>query len=460
MANAFISYIRQDSEVVDKLVFALRAAGIDVWLDRDRILPGQRWKTAIRKAIASGDFFIACFSQGFLQQSRTYMNDELLLAIDELRQRPTDRAWFIPVLLSAVPIPDRPIGGGESLLDLQWVDLHSSWNNGVRRIVEAITSSESKLGRLNVPSVEEVRRLTTHKGPICSVATLADSTLALTALDHHRLELWNFVSGQRVAYFTEDVIYSSMGDSWRTKMNVSPDGRFVALSRGEEECCVWDLHCGRPYVCNPHEYQTFAGAVLGDGRTLVSLGDHYGKVNLFDFLKDEVVGELEIEPGAREILDGLVLMPDCRSLLFYSDSNAIGHFSLKEGKVLGRLVGHTGSVTCVSVEGSGRYAISGSSDETARLWDVATRQCIAMFEAHDASVRSVGFSPQRGLAVSLDESGQLRVWDASTAKCLIEVPSMLKDARWSNDGEHLLIADGQDLVVCRVDHPSTSPSRT
>ena len=453
MANAFISYIRQDSEVVDKIVFALRAAGIDVWLDRERILPGQRWKTAIRKAIASGDFFVACFSQSYVQQSRTYMNDELLLAIDELRQRPTDRAWFIPVLLSEVQIPDRPIGGGESLRDLQWVDLHSSWNTGIRRIVEAITSSESKLGRLNVPLVQEVRRLTTHKGPICSVGTLPDSTLALTALDNHRLELWNFVSGHRVAYFIEDVIYPSIGGSWQTTMNVSPDGRFVALCRGEEECCVWDLHSGRPYVCNPHEHQTFAGAILNDGSTLVSLGDHYGRVSLFDFLEDKVISELEIEPGAGGILEGLVLMPDCRSLLFYSDSNAIGHFSLTDKKLLGHLVGHTGHVTCVDVERLGRYAISGSSDETARIWDVATRQCIAIFEAHDAAIQSVGFSAQRGLAVSLDESGQLRVWDASSAKCIIEVPSMLKDARWSNDGEHLLIADGQDLVVCRVDYP-------
>ncbi|HSE18758.1 MAG TPA: toll/interleukin-1 receptor domain-containing protein [Pyrinomonadaceae bacterium] len=103
------SYVRENSDAVGRLTQALRAHGIEVWLDKTQIKPGSRWADAIREGISQGDFYIACFSVEYLRRSRTYMNEELTLAIEELRQRPTDRAWFIPVLLSNVEIPARNI---------------------------------------------------------------------------------------------------------------------------------------------------------------------------------------------------------------------------------------------------------------------------------------------------------------------------------------------------------------
>jgi hypothetical protein len=55
--------------------------------------------------------------------------------------RPTDRSWFIPVLFGSGHIPERDIGGGETLRSLQWVDLSSNWDRGVRRIVDVFRCS-------------------------------------------------------------------------------------------------------------------------------------------------------------------------------------------------------------------------------------------------------------------------------------------------------------------------------
>jgi hypothetical protein len=66
------------------------------------------------------------------------MNEELTLAIDELRQRPTERAWFIPVLLSECQVPARNIGAGETLRDIQWVELYRDWEEGIARIAATI----------------------------------------------------------------------------------------------------------------------------------------------------------------------------------------------------------------------------------------------------------------------------------------------------------------------------------
>src|SRR5262249_39963061 len=128
MPHVFISYVNENNEVVRKLADALRLFGIDVWLDRDRIKPGWRWERAIRQAIRDGLFFIACFSRAYNERSRSYMNKELNLAIQELQLHPVDSAWFIPVLIDDCEVPDLDISASETLHSIQWVKLYEEWN--------------------------------------------------------------------------------------------------------------------------------------------------------------------------------------------------------------------------------------------------------------------------------------------------------------------------------------------
>jgi K+-sensing histidine kinase KdpD len=66
------------------------------------------------------------------------MNKELLFAIEELKCRAFEKAWFIPVRLNECDIPARDIGGGQTLQDLQWVNLYENWNAGIDRILTVI----------------------------------------------------------------------------------------------------------------------------------------------------------------------------------------------------------------------------------------------------------------------------------------------------------------------------------
>ena len=123
MSHVFISYVREDTEAVQRLCKVLRTYNIEVWLDREQLKPGYRWAEAIQEAIREGSFYIACFSKAYNERLRTYMNEELALAIEELRQRPTDQSWFIPVLLDNSEVPNRRIEAGQTLRSLQWVSL-------------------------------------------------------------------------------------------------------------------------------------------------------------------------------------------------------------------------------------------------------------------------------------------------------------------------------------------------
>ena len=142
---SFISYVRENEKEVDRLCKKLTESGATVWLDRADVQPGVLWQDAVRSAITNGEFFLACFSQESVAKSRTYMNEELSLAIDELRLRPTDRAWFIPLKLNECAIPDRPIGGGQQLSDIHYIDLSRDWDAGVELLIEVLVPFEQKL---------------------------------------------------------------------------------------------------------------------------------------------------------------------------------------------------------------------------------------------------------------------------------------------------------------------------
>lgn len=136
--HVFISYLRENEDQINRLVDDLTSHGVRVWIDRNDIKPGTRWKDTIRKAIRDGNYFIACFSKEYALRSKAYMNEELLLAIEELRQYPTNRVWFLPVLISECDIPEFRIGPGETLSDIQQISLFNNWEIGIQKIIHVI----------------------------------------------------------------------------------------------------------------------------------------------------------------------------------------------------------------------------------------------------------------------------------------------------------------------------------
>ncbi len=196
MSHVFISYVRENAADVDRLRTEMVSRGIRVWVDREQIVPGERWKIAIRQAIENGAFFIACFSNAYADRSRTYMNEEILIAIEQLRLRPFDRSWFIPVLLSDVPVPDLPIRPSETLRDLQNVRLYDDWNGGIAEIVGAITLRRERTGNvvLGTALVEKFVALIDVVGYTSLVATnpekLAKVLATFTETTQHAAEIF------------------------------------------------------------------------------------------------------------------------------------------------------------------------------------------------------------------------------------------------------------------------------
>ncbi len=64
----------------------------------------------------------------------------------------------------------------------------------------------------------------------------------------------------------------------------------------------------------------------------------------------------------------------------------------------------------------GRRAVSGSDDETLRVWDLESGRCLRTLEGHSSGVRSVSVTPDGRRAVSGSDDETLRVWDVESGQ--------------------------------------------
>jgi WD40 repeat protein len=113
------------------------------------------------------------------------------------------------------------------------------------------------------------------------------------------------------------------------------------------------------------------------------------------------------------------LTADGRRAVSGSFDNTLRVWDLDTGQCLRTLHGHgTGRFVCVTITADGRRAVSGSSDYTLRVWDLGTGQCLRTLHGHDGKVESVAVTADGRRAVSGSLYSALRVWDLDTGQCL------------------------------------------
>jgi len=111
----------------------------------------------------------------------------------------------------------------------------------------------------------------------------------------------------------------------------------------------------------------------------------------------------------------VALRPDGRRAVSGSQDNTVRVWNLETGECLRVLVGHTGSVYSVALCPDGRRAVSGSQDHTLRVWDLDTGEYLRVLEGHAGPV-ALHADGRRAVSGSQDKT--LRVWDLDTGRCL------------------------------------------
>ncbi len=279
-------------------------------------------------------------------------------------------------------------------------------------------------------------------------------------------------------------------------LELSPDGRKVAVRAGQGFLFCWDLDTNNALwrLTGMGTAFTFSP----DSKTIVVDNSPAKTLEFHDAATGEKIADAKLPAQHRSwgewsgtVNFSLRFTPDSRGLLFYDhDKRAMIVWDLVSGKERLRLAagfivnrrsafapdgslvtlartlqrwdlktgkpafsdneraGHTKAPSRFEFSADGRRLLSVSTDHTARVWDVATTTPLATFRGHDSDQVSAGRFLHGGREViTAGNDGYLRVWDAVTSQEERSMPYREKEDVESAYAQHLcLAADGRTVT--------------
>jgi WD40 repeat protein/nucleoside phosphorylase len=108
--------------------------------------------------------------------------------------------------------------------------------------------------------------------------------------------------------------------------------------------------------------------------------------------------------------------PDGRRVVSASSDNTLKVWDLASGYAEATLKGHSGPVTACAVTPDGRRVVSASWDRTLKVWDLASGRSEAILEGHSSRVTGCAVTPDGRRVVSTSWDRTLKIWDLASGR--------------------------------------------
>jgi hypothetical protein len=159
----------------------------------------------------------------------------------------------------------------------------------------------------------------------------------------------------------------------------------------------------------------------------------------------DTVGPIWTFEGHTRDVNSIALSSDGRYLVTGSNDETAKLWDLSSGQEIRTFQGHTQGVESVALLSDGRYLVTGSNDGTAKLWDLSSGQEIRTFQGHTAGVMSVALSSDGRYLVTGSNDETAKLWDLSSGREIRAFQghtAYLESVALSSDGRYLVTGSG------------------
>ena len=158
--------------------------------------------------------------------------------------------------------------------------------------------------------------------------------------------------------------------------------------------------------------------------------------------------------GHTAAVNSVAFSCDDKLIVTGSHDNSAKIWDSEMGRELLTLRGHTASVTCVAISPDGQRIATGSEDQTARVWDIHTGDELLALTEHQDRIRTIAFSPDgQRIAIGGGDAYQpsdVTVWDAHTGRELLRIKGPTDRViclAFSPDGKHIITGSEQHARI-------------
>jgi WD40 repeat protein/serine/threonine protein kinase len=155
--------------------------------------------------------------------------------------------------------------------------------------------------------------------------------------------------------------------------------------------------------------------------------------------------------GHLAIVSTVAFSPDGQRILTGSADQTAKVWEAASGKELFTLMGHSAGITSAAFSRDGQRIVTGSEDNTAKVWDAANGRYLLTLTGHSYPISSVAFSPDGKRIVTGSDDQTAKVWEAASGRDLLTLSGhsdRVLSIAFSEDGAR--IVTGSDDQTARV----------